>query len=98
MNNVGEEMSNDVLPQAKPGLEFEELEGLDEVVVIDGEGQRCVSLNLTAAAVLEMCDGAHTAQAIAVEISRASGAEVSQVEADVSALLAELKEHQLLTA
>ncbi|MDX8409177.1 MAG: PqqD family protein [Mariprofundales bacterium] len=89
-------MSSNALPQAKAGLEFEELEGLDEVVVIDGDGQCCVSLNLTAAAVLEMCDGAHTAQAMAIEISQASGAEVSQVEADVSALLVELQQHQLL--
>ncbi|MDQ6950495.1 MAG: PqqD family protein [Mariprofundales bacterium] len=89
-------MRSDALPQAKPGLELEELEGIDEVVVIDGEGQRCVSLNLTAAAVLEMCDGKHTAQNIANEITQASGADSVQVEADVAALLAELTQYQLL--
>ena len=91
-------MNNKALPQAKPGLEFEELEGLDEVVVIDGEGQCCVSLNLTAAAVLEMCDGTQTVREIAAELAQISSAEVSQVEADVFALLTELKSHQLLTA
>jgi len=83
-------------PQQQPNLEFEELEGLDEVVVIHHDASRCVSLNLTAAAVLEMCDGAHDAQAIATELASVFALSLEQVLTDVEVILGQLQQHQLL--
>ena len=85
-------------PKQQPNLAFEELEGLDEVVVIDHDASRCVSLNLTAAAVLELCDGSRDPAAIADELAAAfSGVEPDRIHSDVATILQQLREHNLLT-
>jgi len=83
-------------PQQQPNLEFEELEGLDEVVIINHDQSRCVSLNLTAAAVLEMCDGTQDAQAIATELAGAFEVDLGRVLTDVETILQQLQQQQLL--
>ncbi|MDX8413953.1 MAG: PqqD family protein [Mariprofundales bacterium] len=83
-------------PQQQPNLAFEELEGVDEVIVINHDDNRCVSLNLTAAAVLEMCDGNHDSDAIATKLASAFEVELDQVRTDVETILTQLQQHQLL--
>jgi len=84
-------------PQQQPNLTFEELEGLDEVIIINPDNNRCVSLNLTAAAVLEMCDGRHDIHAIVTELSTAfDTVDPQQITADVEAILQQLHEYQLI--
>ncbi|MDQ6963625.1 MAG: PqqD family protein [Mariprofundales bacterium] len=83
--------------QQQPNLEIEELEGLDEVVVIHHDDNRCVSLNLTAAAVLEMCDGEHTTQDIANEFATVFNITKERALTDIEELLKQLQELNLLT-
>lgn len=84
-------------PCKTPGLESEELEGLDEVVYVRTEDGSSFSLNLTAAAVLELCDGHRTPEQIASLIADWSGEEPAGIQHDISAILAEFAEYGLIT-
>lgn len=65
--------------------------------MIDHDTGRCVSLNHTAAAVLELCDGSHTVESIASELAAIFEVEQAAVARDVEQLLDQLRAHQLLT-
>ncbi len=83
-------------PKQKPDLAFEELEGLDEVVVIDHETGNCVSLNITAAAVLELCDGTRDIGEISSVLAESFTIPVTNVREDIDRLLKQLRELNLL--
>ncbi len=52
-------------PIKRDGLTCEEMEGMDEVIFVDSETGSNFSVNLVAAAVLDLCDGNHTDEDIA---------------------------------
>lgn len=72
-------------------LSSEELEGLDEVIYVRPENGASFSLNITAAAVLDLCDGQRSRHDIAGLIASATGRDdaegLAQVAADVDAIV-----------
>jgi Coenzyme PQQ synthesis protein D (PqqD) len=89
-------------PERLAGLYSEELEGLDEVIYVRPEDGASFSLNLTAASVLELCDGRHSRDEIARQLADAlpagSAPEVTEIGADVDAILNSFAEHGLIYA
>ncbi len=51
-------------PTKRPSLIGEELTGMDETIYVDAETGSHVSVNIIGAAILELCDGSHTAEQI----------------------------------
>lgn len=89
-------------PERLAGLYSEELEGLDEVIYVRPEDGGSFSLNLTAASVLEMCDGQHSRDEIARQLAGALPSGITpameQISADVDAILSSFVEHGLIHA
>lgn len=87
-------------PERLASLYSEELEGLDEVIYVRPEDGASFSLNLTAASVLELCDGRHTRDEIARQLEDALPAgsvpAEAQIGADVDAILNSFIEHGLI--
>lgn len=77
-------------PLAVPGLEVRR-SGPD-VIVHDPANERIHVLNRSAGAVLELCDGAHDAAAIAASLCAATGAAPERVLPDVEAALAAFRD------
>lgn len=65
------------------------------MVLFDAERSGLLTLNPTAALVWECCDGEHDLAAIAAEV-REVFPDIPSVEADMRAVLADLREHGLL--
>ena len=61
-----------------------------------GDGEAVHLLNVTAAVIWELCDGAHTAEEIADEVARRTGAGLERVSQDVRAALSDLRERGML--
>ncbi len=72
-------------PRSRDDLIFRQVE--EDFVVYDPVTDRTALLNLSAAAVLDFCDGGHTAGEIAAEVAAAFGEEERDILADVEATL-----------
>jgi PqqD family protein of HPr-rel-A system len=68
----------------------------DDVLVHDPAHGKVHVLNATAGAVLEMCDGARSAEEIARSLSDATGADRAVVTRDVETILSEFRTLRLL--
>ena len=86
--------------QVKPlkieGLQSEELEGLDEIIYVDPESGASFSLNPTAAAILDLCNGQRSHGDLAAILHDAVHVGLSQARTDVKAILAEFAENGLI--
>ncbi len=89
-------MSIPVKPLKVETLISEELEGLDEIVYVDTANDSSVSLNMTAVAVLDLCDGKRSPEDIAAVICDVSEAEKPQVMEDVRGILEQFTELGLI--
>ncbi|RME87311.1 MAG: PqqD family protein [Zetaproteobacteria bacterium] len=83
-------------PKKREGLIREELEGVDEVIYLDEDTASNFAMNLTASAVLELCDGARTPEEIAQIIAEATGASLDEVYQDVRMILEEFAAYGLI--
>jgi hypothetical protein len=68
----------------------------NDVVVHDPEHERVHVLNKVAAFILQSCDGRHSAQGIADELSTHTGAPRARILADVERTLTELRALELV--
>jgi len=91
-------MSLPECPEKIEELSGEELEGLDEVVYVRPADGACFSLNMTAAAVLELCNGKRSRGEIAREIDAALPAGIEQAKADVDSIIGNFVEYGLVYA
>ncbi len=85
-------------PEKIAELSGEELEGLDEVVYVRPGDGACFSLNMTASAVLELCNGKRSRDEIAYEINRALQTGIEQAKADVDSIIENFVEYGLVYA
>ena len=74
-------------PKWRDDLIFRQVD--DDFVVYDPVTDRTALLNLSAAAVLDLCDGGHTAADIAAEVAAAFGEPERDVLADVEKTLSD---------
>lgn len=77
-------------PEKDANLSSEELEGLDEIIYVRPDSGASFALNLTAAAVLDLCNGQRTRIEIADIIADAAGggtADKARVASDVDSIL-----------
>lgn len=88
-------MKTDTLYRRIGGLDRNEID--DGYFVSDAARGKVHFLNPTAAAVFELCDGAHDAEAIASALAAAFGL-ASPPRADVEACLASLRAERLIEA
>jgi len=77
-------------------LESEELEGLDEIIYVDPENGASFSLNPTAAAILDLCNGQRSLDDLAAILHDTVHAGMQQARSDVEAILTEFSEHGLI--
>jgi len=86
--------------QVKPlkieGLVSEELEGLDEIIYVNAESGSSFSLNPTAAAVLDLCNGQRSHDDLATVLHDTMHVGMRQAMADVEAILAEFAGNGLI--
>ncbi|MFQ5581013.1 MAG: PqqD family protein [Mariprofundaceae bacterium] len=82
-------------PKKKDGLIAEELEGMDEVIFVDTESGSNFSLNTMASAILELCDGEHTADDIATLVCDTFNGDMQQISKDTRAILMEFAAYGL---
>ena len=85
-------------PERIAGLDSEELEGLDEVIYVRAGDGASFSLNLTAAAVLDLCNGRRSRREIAAEIEKLPTPDGEDVAADVDRIIEQFVEHGLVYA
>lgn len=83
-------------PQKVETLESEELEGMDEVIYVDREDGNSFSLNLTAAAILELCDGNRSKDEIVELVREQCHEKQARVAQDVEAILEEFAEYGII--
>lgn len=76
-------------PIKRDGLTCEEMEGMDEVIFVDSETGSNFSVNLAAAAVLDLCDGNHTAEDIADFLGATMNTDRQRALIDTQAILSE---------
>lgn len=76
-------------PIKRDGLTCEEMEGMDEVIFVDSETGSNFSVNLVAAAVLDLCDGHHTDEDIADFLSKTMDTDRQRALIDTQAILSE---------
>jgi len=79
------------------GLEYAELEGLDEVICMEPVNTSSLALNTTALAVLDMCDGNHNVEDISRIICEVTGGESARVQKDVKAILGQFAEYGFIS-
>ncbi len=77
-------------------LQSEELDGMDEVVYVRADGNVACSLNLTASAILDLCDGTHSINDIVDLICESMPAERKQVSKDTETIMKEFVEYGLV--
>jgi len=85
-------------PIKKDGLTYEEMEDMDEVIFVDDETGSNFSVNLVAAAVLDLCDGNHTAEDIADFISETLNTDKQRALIDTQAILSEFVAYGVIQA
>ncbi len=83
-------------PRKRDTLVSEDLEQMNEVLITDNADGSSFSLNLIAAAVLELCDGQHRPEDMASIISDTLKADPETVQRDVLAILEEFSAFGLL--
>lgn len=79
------------------GLEYAELEGLDEIICMDPTSTSSLALNTTAQTVLELCDGSHHPEDISRIICEATGGETTLVQKDVQTILGQFAEYGFIS-
>jgi len=77
-------------------LQSEELAGMDEVVYVRAGGNVACSLNLTASAILDLCDGTHSMDDIVDLICESLHADPEQVRKDAETIMKEFVEYGLV--
>ncbi|MFK7956154.1 MAG: PqqD family protein [Lysobacterales bacterium] len=82
-------------PKKAANLVQEDADG--HLIVLDGDNGQVHKLNPTAAMILELCDGALSAEEIAAEVASACDVDVSLITDDVRATLAEFAEKDLIS-
>lgn len=87
-------MRPDWCPKIKPDLLSEAIE--DDVVVLVPETDQVHLLNLTAAAIYELCDGTRSVDQIVDALRRSVPNPPDEIDHDVNRTLAELSEKGLL--
>jgi len=85
-------------PIKRDGLACEEMEGMDEVIFVDSETGSNFSVNLVAAAVLDLCDGNHTAEDIAGFLAETMNADRQRALIDTQAILSEFVAYGVIRA
>ncbi|MFQ5335682.1 MAG: PqqD family protein, partial [Flavobacteriales bacterium] len=80
------------------GLEYAELEGLDEIICMDPTSTSSLALNTTAQTVLELCDGSHHPEDISRIICEATDGETTLVQKDVQIVFNWLGSERFVTA
>jgi len=99
---VGKGQGTPVLPnqdvrfKKADDLQSEELDGMDEVVYVRADGDIACSLNLTASAILDLCDGTHSVEDIVDMICESLHADREQVRKDAEAIMKEFVEYGLV--
>ncbi|HXH71813.1 MAG TPA: PqqD family protein [Mariprofundaceae bacterium] len=84
-------------PRKRQGLVREELQESDDVIFIDNASGSNFAMNRMAAIILELCDGAHTPEAIASIISESvPKSDPEQVASDTAAILSEFSAYGLI--
>ena len=77
-------------------LQSEELDGMDEVVYVRADGNVACSLNLTASAILDLCDGTRDMDDIVSLICESLHADPEQVRKDAETIMKEFVEYGLV--
>lgn len=83
-------------PARHPDVRAEDVPGTGELVLLHAASRRVLALNPTGAAVWELLDGARGPRELAEVLSAATGADADQAQADVAALLEQLREQGFL--
>jgi len=83
-------------PEKVEGLLSEELEGLDEVVFVHPEDGASFSLNPTAAAILDLCNGQRSQDDLVAILHDTVKADIDKAKADMKSILAEFVEYGLI--
>ena len=81
-------------PKLRHDLIFRQVD--DDFVVYDPITDRTALFNLTAAVVLDLCDGRRTVDEIAGEVTEIFKADASEVAENVTASLEEFMEHEFI--
>ena len=81
-------------PRQTPGVVTSEV--LDELVAYSPATSQAVSLNVSARAIWELCDGSHTVDDICNELSEPAGMPPAALRADVQAAVDQMCELGLL--
>lgn len=85
-------------PEKVEGLLSEELDGLDEVVYVHPEDGASFSLNPTASAILDLCNGRRSHHDLADILHETAKADLTQARSDMEAILDEFAEYGLIYA
>jgi len=83
-------------PIQRPNIICEELEGMDEVIFVDGETGDNFAMNRMAAVILDLCDGQHTADSMSQVIYETLGGDQARIHTDTMAVLAEFSAYGLI--
>lgn len=83
-------------PKKKDTLIGEEMEKDFEVLYVDTDNDSSFSLNSTASAILEMCNGERSCQDISDLICETIGGDATQVYRDTESVLEEFYAHDLI--
>ncbi len=83
-------------PLKVDNLLCQELEGLDEVIYVQPEDGATFSLNPTAAAILDLCDGSRTPDDLAAILHETLGVDMETARTDVTAILTEFVDYGLI--
>ncbi|OIO70529.1 MAG: hypothetical protein AUJ58_02575 [Zetaproteobacteria bacterium CG1_02_55_237] len=95
-------MSLPELPEKVGNLIGEELEGLNEMIYVRPEDGASFSLNMTAASILELCDGKRSrveiARLLADALPAGTAPDQAKISDDVDAILANFVDYGLIYA
>jgi|GEM_PF-1786963 len=85
-----------VRPRQKAGLTSEEMADRDEVIWVEEATGSTYALNLTASAILDLCDGSRSVGEIAALIGETLPGAAQQIEHDLRPILAEFVAYGLI--
>ena len=87
-------LPSEARPQRRAGVDS--YSAAEELVLYDGQNHTAISLNLSASAIWDLCDGSNTVQQIIANLAEASGKAIDVIAADVHRALHELYSLNLL--
>jgi len=87
--NQPAEFSFPEYPIKRPTLIGEELSDMDETIYVDNESGSHIAVNTVGSAILELCDGTHTAAQIASIIAESVDCDPDRVHKDTQHILQE---------